>query len=165
MTGQTKNRLLRIGLCGVNNLPPGAGSHGLAVEAFLPVSVLFRVAAPAGLGTEGGLFLRKARWRRALQRDRGLPVVLKKAVDVQLQRKAWRGLRVANVHFAKQQTDEYDKYEKHEEACQDQGRPTPIVNAQLIPSQLDQHYIQKKLFRSKKFLREELLGTFWFDSS
>jgi len=52
VTGQTKNRLLGIGLCGVDNLPPGAGSHGLAVKAFLPVSVLFRVAAPAGLGTE-----------------------------------------------------------------------------------------------------------------
>ncbi len=85
VTGQTKNRLLGIGLRGVDNLPPGTRSHGLAVKAFLPVSVLIRVAAPAGLGTEGGLFLRKARWRCALQRDGGLPVVLKKAVDVRLQ--------------------------------------------------------------------------------
>ena len=86
MADHAQTRLVRAGLGEIDNLSPGSWPHRPAVEALLPVRILPRMAAAAGLGPERGLFFRVVGWRGALEGNRPPPIFVEKSLCLLVKR-------------------------------------------------------------------------------
>src|SRR3989338_8804080 len=91
MAGHAQTRPVRAGSSEIDNLSPGPRSHRPAVETLLPVRILPRMAAAAGLGPERGLFFRVVGWRGALEGNRPPPVFVEKSLCLLVKRSNGRG--------------------------------------------------------------------------